>query len=342
MKKTLLNTAMLLCCVSTNAFANNLPPVGVKTIHAVPHEFNNITNAPAFATAYAQAELGAMLSGAISELHVDIGDKVTKGQLLAKINVPEMAAQITAQKSTVKALSSEYTRISALVNKRAMSEKTKTEAKQRLDAANAELARVNSLLEYTSIKAPFDGVIVERNIDVGDVVFEAKSPKGDNTPLLTVANINKIRVITDVAGKKARWVDVGDKASIEFDSLRGQIFTGSIARTSNQLTPNTHTLKVEIDLDNSTGDILPGYYGSAEIVLDNTAKGLSLPNSAIRTDEQGAFIYIAENNKAKRINVKLGAEDGNLQLISSGLNGNEKIINGVIGRLTDGQAVQLY
>lgn len=224
---------------------------------------------PGTAKAFYEADLGAKVSGYVSDLLVDIGDRVTQGQVLARIAVPELVQARNAAIAEVEALQSEYDRIAVLVERESVTEKALTEAKNRLDAAIAHRDEIEAQMDYATIEAPFDGVVTWRAIDPGDMVYEASSPKGGSEPLLRVAKLDVIRVETYLPEQAAALVAIGDPATVTFAALPGEPYTGKVSRMAGALDPATRTMLVEIDLPNSDGRIRPGYYGQTRIVFES-------------------------------------------------------------------------
>ncbi len=161
-------------------------------------DFVSETTQPATAEAFFEADLGAKVTGHVSELAVDIGARVKAGQTLARISVPELVEARNAAAADVTALRSARERTAALVEHKSVTERALVEAQTRLDAAIARQAGAEAELDYTLIKAPFDGVVTLRTIDPGDMVYQASSPKGKAEPLLRVAKLDVIRVKTFV------------------------------------------------------------------------------------------------------------------------------------------------
>jgi RND family efflux transporter MFP subunit len=223
---------------------------------------------PGTAEAFYEADLGAKVSGFVSELNVDIGARVAAGQVLARIAVPELIQARNAARAKVAALQSEHDRTAMLVARSSMTQRALDEAKSRLDTAIAEQAGIEAQMQYAVIEAPFAGIVTSRTIDPGDMVYEASSPKGSGQPLLRVAKIDVIRVRTYVPESESALVDVGDIATVVFDALPDRMFSSQVARISGSLDPATRTMLVEIDLPNEDGQIRPGYYGQTRIVLE--------------------------------------------------------------------------
>ena len=314
----------------------------VNVVEPARRDFELVSTQPGTAEAFYEADLGAKVSGYVSELKVDIGTRVKKGQVLARITVPELVQARNAAAAEAGALDSEYHRIAALAARKSVTEKSLTEAKGRLDTARAKQAEVEAQMAYATIEAPFDGIVTSRAIDPGDMVYQASSPKGGNEPLLRVAEVDVMRVKTYVPERESAWVDVGDAATVTFDALSGKVFTGQVARAADALDAATRTMLVEIDLPNADGRIRPGYYGQTRIVLEKRSNALGLPSSAVRFDAGSPFVYVVStDDTVRRTPVQIGLESAGWTEIVSGLTGTERVASGGAGVLEDGASVRV-
>ena len=315
----------------------------VNVVQPARRDFELVSTQPSSAEAFYEADLGAKVSGYVGELLVDIGARVTAGQVLARITVPEMIQSRVAAIAEVAALESEHDRIAMLVERNSMTRGALTEAKGRLDTARARQAEIEAAMTYATIEAPFDGIVTSRTIDPGDMVYEASSPKGNDQPLLRVAKVDVIRVKTYVPERESAWVDVGDDAALVFDALPGTVFAGEVARVSAALDPGTRTMLVEIDLPNDNGRIRPGYYGQARIVLERRERALALPSSALRTDDGRPRVYVVgPDGSARHVQVEIGVSDTDWVEVTAGLTGSERVVTGpIVGQLVDGAPVRV-
>jgi RND family efflux transporter MFP subunit len=328
-----------LTLIGTVAWAQPL----VSEVQPERRDFELVSSQPGTAEAFYEADLGARVSGYVSELLVDIGASVSAGQVLARISIPELIQARNAAVANVTALASEHERIAELVERNSMTRAALTEARGRLDTARAQQAEIEAEMRYATIEAPFDGLVTSRAIDPGDMVYEASSPKGGDQPLLRVAKVDVIRVKTYVPERESAWVDVGDAATVAFVALSGTPFAGEVARVSGVLDPGTRTMLVEIDLPNDAGRIRPGYYGQARIVLERRQRALALPATAVRTDgERPAVFVIGQSGAVRRVEVETGVTDAGWVEIVSGLAGTESVATGAeIGQLMDGAQVRV-
>jgi RND family efflux transporter MFP subunit len=315
-------------------------PTAVRLVQAQRRDFVRETTQPATAEAFFEADLGAKVSGHVSELNVDIGTRVRAGQTLARLAVPELVQARNAAAADVTALRSARDRTAALVEHKSVTQRALVEAEQRLEAAIARQGEAEAELDYTLIKAPFDGVVTLRTIDPGDMVYQASSPKGKAEPLLRVAKLDVIRVKTYIAERDAVWANVGDATTVTFDALPGRTFRGAIARVAGVLDPGTRTMLVEIDLPNADGTIRPGLYGQTRILLERHAHALALPSSAVELGDGGAHVFIATGDSVRRKDVTLGIVDGQWTEITDGLDETDRIAVSSSGApLTDGAQV---
>jgi RND family efflux transporter MFP subunit len=313
----------------------------VATVVPARRDFTLVSTQPGTAEAFFEADLGARVTGHVTELLVDIGTRVRDGQVLARIDVPDLTQARNAAMAEVAALESEHERIAVLVERNSMTRAALTESQSRLDMARARQAEIEAELSYGTIAAPFNGVVTARTIDPGDIVYQASSPKGGDQPLLRVARVDVIRVKTFVPERAAAWVNVGDPVTVTFDAIAGTAFTGAVTRIAETLDPATRTMQVEIDLDNAAGRIRPGYFGQTRIVLETRTQVLAVPSAALRIDDGMAAVFVvASDGTAKRVAVTLGVADGDAVEITDGLSGTEHIVTGpAVRQLRDGAAV---
>jgi|TARA_B110000467_G_scaffold164044_1_gene191801 RND family efflux transporter MFP subunit len=355
--------ALSLSVASFEAIA--APKVTVVNVEKRPLERSSTQ--PASIEAFYEADLNAKVTGYVDAVLVDIGSKVKAGQPLFRISAPEMEQQVSglkgqlaqyknaqrAAEANLAAAESETKRIASLVAKGSLNQKVGQEFIQKLEtaragaasatgalsSAQAQLKEVQALVKYATIKAPFDGVVTYRTVDPGDLVYSANSSKGDDNPLMRVAQVSKLRAIAYFPESDALWLDVGDSAKLTFSSIPGKTFQGTIARTSGALEPSTRTMRAEVDIDNSNGGLLAGIYGEMKVALESQAQAMLLPAGSVRFDGPPHVYVLSNDNTVTKTEVTLGSDDGQWLQILSGLNGNERIVDNIIGRLQDGDSV---
>src|SRR5688572_22473560 len=315
--------------------------IDVPVVQPERRDLSRLSSQPATAEALHEADLGSKVSGEVTELNVDIGSRVKAGQILVRMEVPELVQARNAAAAEVTALRSAYERTAALAGRNSVTQRSLVEAKSRLDGAIARESQAEAEMAYATIRAPFDGVVTSRAIDSGDMVYQASSPKGSGEPLLRVAQVDVIRVKTYVPERDSGWVNAGDLATVAFESLPGRTFQGSVSRVSGVLDPATRTMLVEVDLPNADERIKPGFYGRTEIALERREQALALPSAAVRTDGGNAYVYvIGAGDTVLRTPVTIGLQDAGWVEIESGLTGTERVVAGTVAGLSDGVTVR--
>jgi HlyD family secretion protein len=166
------------------------------------------------------------------------------------------------------------------------------------EAAKADLAYAKTMLDYATIRAPFDGVVTRRNINVGDFV---QPPAGGAKAqsLFVVAQIDPVRVFVNVPGSDAPWIKDGNPVTLELQGAGGHIIQSQVTRNARSLDPQNRTLTTEIDVPNPIGNLLPGMYVQSRILIEHP-NVWTLPESAVLTEGDRTFCFCVEEGKAVR------------------------------------------
>lgn len=213
-------------------------------------------------------------------------------------------------------------------------------ARQKVAAAN--LARSKTLLAYAEIKAPFDGVVTQRNVDTGHYVHPVTGTAAE--PLLVVAETQQVRVFVDVPEMEAPLVDAGgkpDSATVRVQSLGEEGIDGKVTRTSWSLDKSNRSLRAEIDLPNKDGKLRPGMYAKVDILLDQRDNVLTLPTTAIVRDGSDTFCCTIESGKIDRKKIELGLRSGADVEVRSGIDADETVVLARADSLIQGQSVEV-
>lgn len=212
-----------------------------------------------------------------------------------------------------------------------------TAAKAHVRVAEANVARSEAEHSYLTLKAPFDGVVTLRRADPGHFVQPAGASAA---PLLVVARSDKMRIFVAVPEVEAAYVDVGDIAAIEVQSLRGAELKGRVTRTGFALDVGSRSLDTIIDIDNPEGRLRPGLYGTAKIILQEQKDALTLPAAAVVRQGKEAFCYRLVGGKAAKTPIQLGIKVADEFEVTNGLTERETVILNKAASLKDGQAVE--
>jgi membrane fusion protein (multidrug efflux system) len=205
----------------------------------------------------------------------------------------------------------------------------------------SNVARLVHMQAYEKVYAPFDGVITARNVDVGALI-DAGSAGGPAKDLFDVAKTSMLRVYIDVPQSYSDAIVEGTPAYLTLTQFPERKFAGSVARTTGAINPTTRTLRVEIDIPNPDGTVLPGSYGQAHVTLPSSHPGYSLPVNALLYRAQGVQVATVDaQNKVVLKTIELGRDFGTQIEVASGLVGNESIILNPSDSIADGEAVRV-
>lgn len=276
-------------------------------------------NLPGELESYYETDLLPRVSSYVKALHVDIGDKVVKGQVLAELEAPELTANLTEAFSKVKAAEAVYETSKATYQRVLRASRTlgaispvdldggRTKAisdSLGVVAAQAHYASVQQLVSYLQITAPFTGVITDRRLSPGAFV----GPGGQNTiPILKIKQLDRLRL--RVAVPEAYLGDIHPGSPVQFSvrSFPDRTFTGRINRISNAVRPETRSELIEIDIANQKEVLKPGMYASARLPVSQTQEGsLYVPKSALVNTMDRSYVIRMENGKARRVTVQKG------------------------------------
>ncbi len=314
----------------------------VKTATPTRGTIHRFVTLPGSIKANQQATLYAKVPGYLKTLTVDKGDKVTAGQSLGEIEVPELAAEAVKYRAEVRVAEADLKRRAEAREKSPdlVTPQSVDEAQGRLDIAKANLERTETLLKYSNLTAPFAGVVTMRFVDAGAFIPSATSGSAAQTAaVVTLMDFNTVRAQVAVPELEAAFVSTGQPVRVSIESLPGKTFTGTVSRQSYALDETTRTALVEADLPNPELALRPGMFATIKIGVEKHTNTMLIPSAALVTEKSGASVFIVADGKAKKTPVKAGFNDGVQAEVLSGLTGSETVI--LVGKqqLTNGQPV---
>ncbi|HWE35941.1 MAG TPA: efflux RND transporter periplasmic adaptor subunit [Isosphaeraceae bacterium] len=396
------------------------PVTRVEVVRPERRAIRREVEEPGQVEAFEVTAIHANVVGYVKSWGVNIGSKITKGQMMAELDVPELTAEAEQKRAMVEQAEarrdqaeaavevagadvatarakvaeaqagikrassdlarwrSEYNRVEQLFRERAQTGSLLDETRNKLSAAEAaeeeELAqvetaraalaqaraaldkarsdlaaaksgiavaradarRVEALLGYTKIVAPYDGVVTRRNVDTGHLTM----PGAQGEPLFVVARSDLVTVVVAVPEMDAPAVDPGDRARVRLQALPGKVVEGRVTRTAYALDTKSRTLRAEIDLPNPEGKLHPGLYAYATITVEESPYALTLPATAVGRDGDKTFCVAVRDGHAARLPIELGLGDGARFEVRSGLKGDEVVAKANVAALADGQAVE--
>ncbi len=311
---------------------------------------------PGNTQAFVDTPIYARTSGYLKQWFADIGQHVTKGELMATIETPELDQQLQVAQADLKSAQANLNlanvtsqRYQNLLKLDSVSKQetdvavSGAEARQAsVDAAEASVRRLQQLQSFERIYAPYSGVVTERNTDTGDLI-DAGSPNSSSTAkeLFRVADINRLRVFVAVPEVYAADVHNGDTATLTLDEYPGQVFTGIVTRNSSAIDPNSRTLNVEVDVNNQDHKLLPGAYVFVHFKIPQERRLLSIPSNTLLFRAQGLQVGIVRNGHVHLQHVTIGTDNGRTVEISTGLTPDDQIILDPSDSLAEGQTVEV-
>src|SRR6266446_4145886 len=308
---------------------------------------------PGNTQAFSDAPIYARTSGYLKRWYFDLGAHVQKGQLLAEIETPEVDRQLEQARADLDTAQANLniakitaTRWQDLVSNGSVSQQETDQAVSNLSAVKsaaessaANVRRLEQLQSFEKVYAPFDGIITDRNTDIGALI-----DAGANTQpkeLFHIAAIRKLRLYVSVPEVYSRAARSGAPATLSLDEFPGQIFHGALVRNANSIDIASRTLLVEVDVDNPTGQLLPGAYVFVHLKLPDQTRSLTVPSNALIFRKEGLQVGLVRNDKAELIPVKIGRDYGSSVEIVSGLQPTDSVIVDPSDSLVAGMPVRL-
>jgi RND family efflux transporter MFP subunit len=335
-----------------NADGAELPSVAVvkvdwEDLHkevAIPAEFRP----------YEEVDLHAKVSGYVQRINVDIGDTVRSGELLAVLEVPELHEELdhavaAHQRAAANYRDSHlgYTRLLAVNHEHpnlvAQQDLDTAQAKDataagELAAARADVNRNQTLVDYTRITAPFDGVITRRYADPGALIQAGTASQTQTMPLVRLSDNYHLRLDFPVSVDYVQGIRLNDPVSVRAESLGGKTFTGRIARFTHRVDASTRTMIAEMDVDNRNLDLLPGMYATVILKAEQRGHVLAIPIEAVSPGSNSVYIVDAKHEIAERP-IRLGLETASKYEVLSGLVAGDLVMLGNPMQLRPGQKV---
>jgi RND family efflux transporter MFP subunit len=333
---------------------NNLPSAAVSKVMR-QDVFKQVT-IPAEFRPYVEAMLNAKVSGYVNKMNVDFGDAVKAGQLLATIEVPELQNQLDNAMATEQKTEADYTNANLIYTRLVAvnHDHPNLVAQQDLDtaeandhstaaaiaAAKADVERYQTLVSYTNITAPFDGVVTWRYADPGALIQAGTSSDSQSLPLVRVSDNYLLRLDFPVSEQYVQDINVGDAIQVRVESLGSKTFSGKITRFTDKVDEDTRTMMVEIQVPNPKLTLVPGMYATVVLNVEKHAGALVIPTQAVNGDKSTSVFVINQDNQLEKRAVTLGLETPDKYEVLSGLQEGDLVVVGDHSELQAGQKVE--
>ncbi len=345
-----------------------LPTVAVAQVDR-EDLFREVT-IPAEFRPYQEVTLHAKVSGFVDQMHVDIGDRVKAGQLLATLEVPELRddlAHATAMESkndqdvqnaqaTYDDAHTNYNRLAAVneqhpnlvaqqdldnAHAKALSASAAlAAAREQVHIAKADVARLQTMLKYTRITAPFDGVVTRRYADPGALIQAGTASDTQSMPLVRVSDNYRLRLDFYVSVDTVKDIHQGDQVEVRVDSLGGRTFTGAVSRFTGKVEEDTRKMTTEIEVPNPTLALVPGMYATVFLKVEPRPQALVIPTEAVGAGKQPTVFVINRNHEIEERPITLGLETPAKYEVLAGLNEGDLVMIGNRSQVKPGQKVQ--
>lgn len=317
--------------------------------------YNEVT-IPAEFRPFMEVELHAKVSGYVREMNVDIGDQVKAGQLLATLEVPELGDELQNAIATEQRTEADYTNAHLIYNRLSSVNKEHPNlvALQELDtaaskdlttaaaiaAAKADVARYKTMVDYTRITAPFDGVVTKRYADPGSLIQAGTASDTQSLPLVRVSDNYRLRLDFPVSVAYVKDIHVGDPVEVRVDSLGGRTFTGAITRTMAKVNEDTRTMITEIEVPNPKLELIPGMYAAVEFKAQEHPHVLTIPTESLPAGQRASVYVVNEKDEIEERPVTLGLETATRYEVVDGLKEGDRVLIGSRSALKPGQKVE--
>ena len=353
----------------SNQSANAAESKVVPVVRAVRENLQTDVTLQAEFIPYQDIMVHAKVSGYVSMIKVDIGDRVKQGDLLATLEIPELQDNINKAKAKLSATGQEidearanYTNLHLIYQRLADVAKAHPNlvaqqdldtakskevgslgalgaAQQHRDEAQAELGRLNTLAAYENITAPFDGIITNRFADLGSLIQAGTSSDTQSLPLVQLAQDSLLRLRFPVPEAQTPLIENGRQVEITVPALN-RIFIGTIIRYAWLINRSTRTMTTEVDVENPQGQIKAGMYAYVKLPLRVADQALAVPLQALTIGDSSTVMVLAKNGRLEERKVKVGIRTADKAEVVSGLEEGDPVVVGNRAGLDAGEKVK--
>jgi RND family efflux transporter MFP subunit len=337
--------------VKERTLEESIPSVTV--IHPKRGELKEEIALPGNIQAFVDAPVYARTNGYLKKWYFDIGSRVKAGNLLAEIDSPEVDQQLAQAKAQL-ATAQANLKLAEITMNRDLGLMKDAIPKQDVDnavgayeagkatvqAQAANVRQLEQLVAFQKVVAPFDGLITARNTDIGQLVNAGNG--GAAQELFRISSTDKLRIFVSVPQMYSQAAVAGVAADLTLPEAPGRHYTGRVARNTGMIDPTTRTLLTEVDIDNSSGKLMPGAYAEVHLKLPAATAALVVPVTALIFRSEGLEVAVVrDGNRAELVHVTQGRDFGTEVEITSGVTAEDSIIINTPDSLTSGAPVRV-
>lgn len=311
---------------SATAGETNKPTVEV--VNPQERDFTGVSELTGTLRPNQRVTLYAMESGFVRSIRKDIGDWVKEGELIARLENPELERKLQREQAQYNVKKSIYERLQSIYDK--TPDLTTLEqvevAQAEYESAKAMLEATRQQLGFLQLRAPFNWIISERHVDKGALV-QSGLTQASSQPIVELVETEKLRLNIYVPESDLAAVKENSKVKVLFPELPGESFEATISRASGALDPQTKTMRIEVDIPNEEQKLRPGMYARVEMQISSRPDVLSVPHPAISVEKNQYFIYRVVNEQVERLPVRLGVQDKNyVEVLNAELNADDQVV----------------
>jgi membrane fusion protein, multidrug efflux system len=303
--------------------------------------------------AYSRAPIFARVSGYLKSWSADIGARVKAGQVIAEIEAPDLdqqllqaRADLASQKASAKLSEATLNRRKTLiasnfVSMQEIDERTAdlSNKEANVKAGQANVERLEALAGYKQISAPFDGVVTSRDTDVGALI---NAGGGSGPAMFTISDIGKLRVYVNVPQNYVPAVKIGAKAVIVVPEYPNRTFLATVEASAQAVDVSSGTTRMQLGLDNSKGELMPGGYASVKLSLQRDGTPLQIPSSALIFNQSGLRVAtVGPDDKVSFKTVTISRDLGRTIELASGLAPEDRVITAPPDGIAEGDQVRV-
>ena len=304
--------------------------VGVLRIDSVNGLVRNTY--PGYLEEGQSVEMAFKYGGTLQQLNVKEGNTVKKGQVLARVSSPQMESTQRSAQATLEQAQDAYDRLKKVHDNGSLPEIKWREMVADLEKAQSALDLANAMLADNTISAPFDGTVASLNAEVGENIAPLR-------PVMRLINTKGMVVKISVPENEIAKVQLGDTAEVVIPALNDMHLSGKVIEKSMAASLLTHSYPVKVHIEQPNEELTPGMIGKVVLKAD-VSKGIIVPANAILINQEGKFVWIAEDGRATRRKVTISGYSGNGVIVSEGLKVGDLVIVEGYQKVSEGMKVE--
>jgi RND family efflux transporter MFP subunit len=290
---------------------------------------------------YIETPVYAKVAGYLKEIRADKGDRVTKGEIIAMLDSPELDSQVANARASYELAAATDRREQALLRQGVIAAQNADETHAALLEAKANLDQLKSQQSYEIITAPFTGIVTARYADPGKLIPAATAAAaGTATPLIEIATVSPLRVYIDTPQSLAPFIRNGNSAIVTVSEYPGRKFEGTVTRHPHALDSSTRTMLTEIDLPNGDQKLFPGMYAMVDLKVEIPAGVPMVPDDALIFHDGQPYVPVVRNNHLTLAPATLGYDNGVQVEVTDGIGDGDMVALNVGQSARDGEPVQ--